>query len=400
MTLAGPQSQSISSDMKICPKCNDRFSISGIVNCPRCCIPLVGEAELSKLISAPTVAPKQSFSQTVKSFSPQVKAAMIAGAVTVILFFVGLALQYLHSVTELADSRKEVASLKGVLADTKAERDKAQVELAPWVQLANTQFTNTPLNKRLDELFNALRTNLEAHTKAVPGLPFITISTMDGLPTDRTNNDHLRLNQLVVRNLNDVEIDNFCARLQLPEPILETTATNQTVGTLVGWRPLLLKLLTTGTAGRSPGGMWIGPTSAVFFVYPDECFFPKDAQGRGQQTEHSGAGNVTGVWELTIDKLPPFGHVSIEFLTHNTTEATNYIRFANTPLCQLPPVSRPDTNELKFYLEGEYWYPGNIKPGKQHLLVPISFDPNQRKFSSLGVQADLGRWHPTLMNLY
>ena len=47
------------------------------------------------------------------------------------------------------------------LDDTKRERDKAQQELAPWMEFANKEFRDAPLNKRLDLLFDRADTLIE-----------------------------------------------------------------------------------------------------------------------------------------------------------------------------------------------------------------------------------------------
>jgi hypothetical protein len=101
------------------------------------------------------------------------------------------------------------------------------------------------------------------------------------------------------------------------------------------------------------------------------------------------------VWELTIDRLSPHGHVSISFLTSNSREGTNYIALASVPLWSLGPnpQSTADTNELRYSFEGEYQYQAGGQPGKQHFLVPIKFDAEQRVISSFPIQADNGNWH-------
>ena len=235
-------------------------------------------------------------------------------------------------------------------------------------------------------------------TNVISGLPQITIETLDGLPTDISNNPHLRMNRLVVRNASDVPIDTFCSRLQLPEPISRTTETNATVGTAIGWRLLMDKIIVKGTGGRTEGGLWIGPTSKVTFVEQNMAFFPKHA--RGEKGGTSRVGDITGIWELTIDRLPPGGHVSLCFLSSNAAEATNYMELATVPLWSLPPnpQATPDTNELRFSLEGEYQYRAEGKPGRQHFLVPIKFDADQRVVSSLPIQPDIGNWHTVTLN--
>jgi hypothetical protein len=158
----------------------------------------------------------------------------------------------------------------------------------------------------------------------IPNRPQITVETLSGLPEGMTSNSHLRLHRLLIRNANVVSIENFCSRLQLPEPICATIETNRPPGTVIDWRPLTTKVTIAGTGNRS----LLGPGSSANFVYSPPCFFPE-----GNKAQLSGYfANVdrTGVWELTIDRLPPNGIASLMFLTSNEDAATNYIAFVKT----------------------------------------------------------------------
>lgn len=258
--------------------------------------------------------------------------------------------------------------------------------------MAATNISGSALVQGIGNTVSVDNSTHYAGSNAIPGLPQITLETLDGLPPECANNPHLRLHRLVVRNGSDANIETFCSRLQLPEPISQTIETNATIGAIVGWRPLVDKIIVKGTGGRTEGGFWIGPTSKLTFVEQSMAFFPKYAKGEKGTT--SRAGDITGVWELTVDRLPPGGHVSISFLSSNATEGTNFIDLASVPLWSIPPnpQTTPDTNELRYSFEGEYQYRAESKPGRQHFLVPITFDANQRVLSSLPIQADNGHW--------
>lgn len=249
----------------------------------------------------------------------------------------------------------------------------------------------------------------------IPQLPRICIETFHGLPEGVPNNPHLRLHRLEVRNPSAVGIENFCSRLQLPEPILATMETNSPTGTEIGWRPLVNRVTISGS-----GNKWlVGPASSVNYLPPAPSFFPDGFQG--QLFGFSREGGITGVWELTIDKLPPLGAVSILLLTSCEAQATNYIALAATKfLTNGATISTttqgttnseviihnvtvafiPDSNsrwqdptiELRFSLEGTYQYQAEGKPGTQRFLVPIVFDGDQRRLSSLAIQRDEGKW--------
>lgn len=255
----------------------------------------------------------------------------------------------------------------------------------------------------------------------IPRLPQIAIETFSGLPEGMANNPHLRLNRLLVRNVNEVSIENFCSRLQLPEPIWATVETNQPPGTAIGWRPLTTKVAVNGTGSRSV----IGPSSSVNFIYSPACFFP--AGNRAQLSGFCEGGSSTGVWELTIDRLPPRSVASMMFLTTNEGEATNYIAFVKTAFTNdgatistaaqgttngsviihsftlafivhtnktINPNEdwRLGTNELRFSLEGLFQYAADGKPGTQHFLLPIALDEPSRRLSCLPVQPNDGKW--------
>lgn len=237
-------------------------------------------------------------------------------------------------------------------------------------------------------------------SNTTPRLPRIRIETLQGLPMGFSNNPHIRVHNFVLRNNNDVELLNFCSRLQLPEPITSTIETNNSIGVSFGWKPLKVEILVNGTGGRTAGGLWLGPSSTNYFHYPEACFIPPTH--RGQQMQLSGAGDVTGIWELTVDKLPPGGYVSFLFTTDDSPNCTNYIKFATTPLWQSPPNPQTlaDTNELRFSLEGQFQFMQANKLETQHFLVPIEYDADQRGMSSLGVRDNLVDWHPVLLEFY
>ncbi len=78
----------------------------------------------------------------------------------------------------IQDQRKQIGEIKDKLAETRRERDKAELQLAPWIELANTQFTNTPTNKRLEELLNRVQANVEALNDISSRLPKSRLITL------------------------------------------------------------------------------------------------------------------------------------------------------------------------------------------------------------------------------
>lgn len=319
--------------------------------------------------------------------------------ITIILFLLSAGVLLYHFLTSKIESLSR-------------ERDKYFQALQPWQAMAAGIFPNQPPEKQLAMLRQDLVSISNALNFAIPNLPYIKIETLNGLPIDGlpnggTNAQHLKLHRLEIRNFCEVEIDNLRTRLQIPEPIISTKEINQSVGTSVGWRPLKIEILSTGKSGRTSGGLWQAGGAANYFLYPVEAFnpyvqLPEGKNHRGQQFQIAGSGDVTGVWELTIDKLPPSGYVSLLFFTSDSDDVTNYTQFALKPLWTMPPnpSTIADTNELRFSLEGEYQFQAVNKPHKQYFLVPISFDVKSRAMSSAGIQTNIGHWHPVILESY
>lgn len=233
-------------------------------------------------------------------------------------------------------------------------------------------------------------------------------------------NTNLRYHILEIRNPNDVEVDNFISRFQFPEPISSTIDTDLPPGTVIGWQPILTRYSITGIGSKS----FLGPNSSRNILLPVTYFF---SGNRGQLTGYSDGGDRTGIWQLTINKLPSHGVVSISFLTDNEGDSTNYIALANTEFktngAAISTTMRGDgkggsiimnftmaiiintnyavnpnedwhfgTNWLQFYFEGLYQYPAAGNPGSQNFLVPFIFDANDRTISSMPIQARDGKW--------
>jgi hypothetical protein len=246
-------------------------------------------------------------------------------------------------------------------------------------------------------------------------LPIITVQTLDGLPLNVPQNPHLRLSRLMVRNETDVEIANLISRVQLPEPIYDSVETNCPPGTSVEWSPIIEPITVSGIGSKSI----IGPASVVYHPIPHVGFFPSGAQG--ELFKSSKEGDLTGVWELTVDKLPRKRSVSVLFLTYNGTNATNYLELVNTEFktngAQITAAIQGTTsgaviihnlsftatlnnnrdyhfgtNALRFSVEGQFQYQFEGKPRDQHFLVPISFESMERRISSKGIQTGDGHW--------
>jgi hypothetical protein len=202
---------------------------------------------------------------------------------------------------------------------------------------------------------------------------------------------------------------------------LVTLEANRPPGTTLNWHALQRKVTIAGTGNRE----LLGPSSSAEFVYDTPCFFPLG--NKAQLSGYFANAEPTGVWELTIDKLPPHGVVSLLFLTSSGDQATNYVDFVKTAftndgatiwstmqgttngavivhslgiamIVHTNKVINPKedwrlgTNELRFSFEGNYQYAAGAKLETHHFLMPIVHDVTTRKLSSSGVQPDDGRW--------
>lgn len=96
----------------------------------------------------------------------------------------------------------KIKSLETDKENLTKERDKAQEQLAPWVQLANSQFTNTPLTKRMDALLETVST-LKANE------PTFALFVNDKLVTNRETIglDISRKISLRLRNTSSITVE-------------------------------------------------------------------------------------------------------------------------------------------------------------------------------------------------
>jgi len=255
-------------------------------------------------------------------------------------------------------------------------------------------------------------------TNPIPGLPQMEIGTLDEQPMfgDKVVFDPtVRMNCLYVRNTNPVDILYFCSRFQLPEPVVMTNQQkDKSVGVEIdAWRPLRAarnvavsgqgaSVSRQGSAYQytvsSPGSSAAAAGLAVL----DGCFDP--GEQRPLMASVGRPGDLTGIWELSIAKLPPSGFVRIYFSTSNGPEATNYITVTTggwmPGLKQTPEVAamtRPRPDGLFFYWEGEFQFNADGRLGKQRFFVPLFFNA-QRRLTQSRVQADKGPWDPVTVN--
>lgn len=228
-----------------------------------------------------------------------------------------------------------------------------------------------------------------------PSPPQIMLDTMNGYPFGTQPEPSLRWNTLLVRNTSDIDIYDFSSRIQLPEAIIETGPIDKTVGINAEWRPFVVNpIVSAGTVSRdSNGGVSFGGHSVLLTPIPMDGFSGEMQHGKMVQMEgeETGGGNATGIWDLSVDKLPPNGYAAVTFITSNTQ--TNYNNFAGGGI----PNPHRATNELRYYLDGEYYFRINNQPNSRFFIVPIIFDRDKRSISLSALQTNVGNF--TLVKL-
>jgi len=152
---------------------------------------------------------------------------------------------------ELSKSESRITSLKDELDDAKRDRDKYQTDflnaqnaLAPWMELANSQFSNAPISKRLTLLFNQAEENTELLTNAIENLnaekATIGLSVNDIVLTnvDITRGAAFTNTFIYTSKTNDIIFGIICASKTIPaiNPVIRIVADiNQTNIVTDGW---------------------------------------------------------------------------------------------------------------------------------------------------------------------
>lgn len=293
----------------------------------------------------------------------------------------------------------------------------------PGVQMNQTNPINSPQIYGDGTTINY--NNQPPEKKAVvPKLPKIRLSTSDGLPIlgDKITGEqsaHLKLHHLDVVNGEKVEIFNLCARVQLPEPILPLDVRSpiqKPVGSNIDWHQIKFssKIIATGKGpeGRGPtvekNGEWTrfttapeeGSTVGIHGTLPtNECFKPKEDRP-GLSAQFTGA-NISGIWELQIDKVPSGKPFQIDFFTTNGPEAKAFLAFLNPPKDDFP-TGFPNLREIPkdtipFFIEGNFQYQNQQIVGTRHFFIPVFYDPKTRALSSGEPQEGPGKWRPFML---
>ncbi len=126
---------------------------------------------------------------------------------------------------QIAQLNKDVNKFQRDYEAVRQERDKAQEELAPWIELANSQqITNGPLSKRLDKLFERVEplTNLLneiSFERPSFDLYLNNVRAANGMTISLEKSRKLKI---CIRNLSEVTADKVAVDFIAPKELEKT----------------------------------------------------------------------------------------------------------------------------------------------------------------------------------
>lgn len=204
----------------------------------------------------------------------------------------------------------------------------------------------------------------------VPSLPQVSLTTIKGrtlpeVPAQVTvqDCDEFREHSLRITNSADVQLLMIDARVQAPEPIIESCGREKPPGINVGWQPIRPQMVATIKGG--------GTVTRLRPPLP------------------------TNVYHLQIDRLPPSQCVEIGLTTSTKFHEEHDLSFDRGPFggTDEPPF-------LRDFIDGtfQFEYLGAIL--KKRFFAPIAFDKDARAFSIMEVREDFGEWQPLELTVF
>lgn len=204
----------------------------------------------------------------------------------------------------------------------------------------------------------------------VPSLPQIALTTINGrtlpeVPSQVTVHDctDFREHTLRITNSADAQILMIDARVQVPEPIIESSDPEKPVGINVGWQPIRPKMVAM-------------------------------VKGGGTVTRNR-APQPSNVYQLQVDRLPPSHSVEINFTT-----STKVYEELNISIDRGPFAGTEEPPYLRNYIDGNFQFEYQGAMLKKRFFAPIGFDRETRQFSVLEVREDFGQWQPLELTVF
>jgi hypothetical protein len=204
----------------------------------------------------------------------------------------------------------------------------------------------------------------------VPSLPQVSLLTIEGrtlpeVPCQITVNDceNVREHSLRIQNGADAEILMVDARVQVPEPIIQSFGRHKPIGTNVSWEPVRLQM-----AAMIKGGGTVTRNRPPLPI---------------------------NVYQLQIDRLPPSHYVEIGFVTSTKINEDHDLSFDRGPFAgtDKPPY-------LRNFIDGTYQFEYRGAKLKKRFFAPIHEDKDNRRLSILEVREDSGEWQPLALTLF
>jgi hypothetical protein len=197
----------------------------------------------------------------------------------------------------------------------------------------------------------------------LPKLPNITIESLLGftlpeVPGSYSPSDlgDAREHRFTFENVSPTTLVDVDARVQLPEPIVDSFAIEGPVGAAIDWSPKRMQMLIIATGGG------------------------KAVRERPPLP--------TGIYRFRIDRIGPSQKVQIGFRTSRSVLEEHDMSDALLPSF----MSKHDPRDLTTYVNGRmhYEYRGAVlaKP----FFAPIDFDRERRQISVIEVRSDFGDW--------
>lgn len=204
----------------------------------------------------------------------------------------------------------------------------------------------------------------------VPSLPNLSLTTLDGrtlpeFPATITANDcnDVREHLLRIQNVSDVEIQMIEARVQVPEPIIQSFGRHKPVGVSVGWQPMRPQMVARITGGGTV------------------------TRGRPPLP--------TNIYQLQIDRLPPSHFIELDFTTSTKINEEHDLSFDTGPFAgtEQPPFVRD-------FIKGTYQFQYQGAVLTKPFFAPLKYDKTNRRFMILEIREDVGEWQPLFVDSF
>ena len=204
----------------------------------------------------------------------------------------------------------------------------------------------------------------------VPSLPELCLTTIKGrtlpeVPSQITVHDceDAREHTLKIANVADAQLLMVDARVQVPEPIIQSFGRQKPAGINVGWQPIRPQMVATIKGG---GTVTRGRPPLPINVY-----------------------------QLQIDRLPPSHCVEIGFITSTKIHEEHDLS------CDQGPFAGSDEPPyLRHFIDGTFQFEYHGAMLKKRFFAPIQEDKDNRQFSILDVREDFGEWRPLALTVF